>query len=126
MTFVLSSCKNSDSSSTGDVMFWMDESNPWITRVEFRNSIKSITKYYYTTPSSCGASGCATFNDIPKGTYTYYAENSYYYWSGTVTVSKNTCTKMRLYAKKGEMKDKLDNVMESAPAELGTTDDYLE
>ena len=33
---------------------------------------------------------------------------------------------MRLYAKKGEMKDKLDIVMESAPAELGTTDDYLE
>lgn len=126
MMFVLLSCKNNDSSSTGDVMFWIDDSNPWVTQVEFRNSKKSITKYYYSTPSSCGASGCATYNDVPKGTYSYYAENEYYYWSGSVTVTKNNCTKMRLYAKKGELKDKSDNVIESEPAELGNTNDYFE
>ncbi len=100
MTIFLPSC--SELVSKGDVVFWTDESTKIIT-VTFRDSDKRITKYYYSTPD-CGDSGCATFNDVPTGTYKYHAENLYYYWDGRVTVEEDECSQMLLYVSKAVKK----------------------
>lgn len=86
----------------GDVMFWTDASTQYNITVTFRGTNKTITSYYTSTPSYCGSSGCATYWDVEPGTYYYTASNYLYTWSGYVTVYSDTCSKMLLYAKKGE------------------------
>ena len=86
----------------GDVMFWTDESTVYNITVSFRGTNKTITSYYTYTPSSCGASGCATYWDIDPGTYYFTASNYLYNWSSYVTVYSGSCSKMLLYADKGE------------------------
>ncbi len=119
VSFAFSSCKKSDSSSNGEVMFWMDASSQYVVTVEFRNHSKDITYYYHSTPSDCGANGCATFNDVPAGTYSYYAEShdNVHYWEGRVTVHKDQCFKMRLYIGKALMKENIGNNMDMLEAE---------
>lgn len=90
---------------TGDVMFWTDASTTYTITVTFRGTDKNITKYYTSTPSNCGATGCATYYNIPKGTYSFYAENLLYYWSGTITVQSDVCNKMMLYHSKAMKKE---------------------
>lgn len=87
---------------TGDVMFWTDSSTIYNITVTLKGTTKKITKYYNSTPSYCGASGCATYWDIEAGTYYFYASNNLYNWDGYVTVTNDGCSKMLLYAKKGE------------------------
>ena len=84
--------------ATGDFMFWTDESTTYNITVNLeRVGNKTITGYYYSTPSECGANGCATYNDLEPGTYYYTAENLLYYWSGYATVEADKCRKMLLY-----------------------------
>ena len=128
MSFAFSSCKKDDSSSSskGDVMFWMDNSSQYIVTVTFRNHSKDITYYYHSTPSDCGANGCATFNDVPAGTYSYYAEShdNVHYWEGSVTVVKGQCFKMRLYIGKALMKANVDNPMDMQEAKPADEYEY--
>lgn len=95
MAFILPSCNKSSSEKKGDVMFWTRENTQIIT-VTFRNSNRTISTRYTSSTPDCGYSGCATYNDVPTGTYSYHAENLYYYWDGSVTVRKDECTKMQL------------------------------
>jgi len=95
--------------STGDCMFWTDYSTEYVITVTLNGIDKTITNYYYSTPSSCGASGCATYWDLEEGTYYYYAENYLYWWSGYITVYADDCSKMLLYASKGNLKEKKDS-----------------
>ena len=109
----LSSCDKAKSKDKGDVMFWTNNYTTTI-RVDFRDSSKNITKYYYSGTPSCGATGCANFTNVPVGTYSYYAENDDYYWDGHITVTKDNCSKMRLYIGKAVKKanpDNIDNTM---------------
>ena len=87
-----------DVKATGDVMFWTDESTVYNITVNLESvGTKSITSYYSYVPSACGSSGCATFNDVPIGTYHFTAENLLYQWSGYVTVDESSCRKLLLY-----------------------------
>lgn len=96
--------------STGDVMFWTDESTVYNITVNLQGvGSKTITSYYNYTPSDCGASGCATFDDLEAGTYYFTAENYYYNWSGSVTVEADRCSKMLLYASKAEKQSHPEN-----------------
>ena len=100
-------------------MFWMDNSSQYVVTVTFRGHDKDITYYYHSMPSNCGANGCATFNDVPAGTYSYYAEShdNVHYWEGHVTVTKDQCFKMRLYIGKALMKKNIDNTVDMQEAE---------
>lgn len=92
-----------DVKAIGDVMFWTDESTTYNITVNLEKvGTNTITSYYYSTPSNCGANGCATYNDLEAGTYSFTAENLLYYWSGYVTVEENKCKKMLLYHSKAE------------------------
>ena len=89
--------------AVGDFMFWTDESTTYnITVTLEKAGTKTITSYYYYAPSDCGASGCATFNDLEEGTYYFTAKNLLYYWSGYATVEADKCKKMLLYHSKAE------------------------
>lgn len=108
--------KKSDNSSAsinvkaiGDVMFWTDESTVYNITVTLRGIDKKITGYYYSAPSYCGASGCATYNDIEVGTYSFTAENLLYSWSGTVTVYDGQCSRMLLYSSKAKTQQHPEN-----------------
>lgn len=80
----------------GDIMFWTDvNSNHSAISVTFRNVTRRITRSYTTRPD-CGASGCVTFEEVPIGTYSYYATDNMGYWEGEVTVYYNECSSMKL------------------------------
>lgn len=89
----------------GDAMFWTDYTTEYVITVTLRGVDKTISSYYYSVPSNCGASGCATYWDLDEGTYSYYAENYLYWWSGYITVYADECSKMLLYADKANRKD---------------------
>lgn len=96
--------------AVGDAMFWTDYTTEYIITVTLNNVNKNITSYYYSVPSNCGASGCATFSNLEPGVYYYYAENYLYWWSGYITVIDNECSKMLLYASKGNRKTDTDGM----------------
>lgn len=83
----------------GTVTFWQNGSSLLEdTYVEIGTSTSYITADYTSSPN-CSASGCASFTLCP-GTYTYYAEEDLPgtgYWSGTITVTSDGCTKLELY-----------------------------
>ena len=80
----------------GDIMFWTNVNNNHSSiAVTFRGATRFITIAYGAQPN-CGAGGCVTFEDIPIGTYSYYATDNMGYWEGEVTVYKNQCSKMLL------------------------------
>lgn len=86
----------------GDVMFWTDANySGGRINVTFRNATMTITKYYYNGTPDCGSQGCATYENVPIGTYSYHAENTRYTWDGEVTIREGRCTKWRLYVNKG-------------------------
>lgn len=82
----------------GDIMFWTDvSSNHSEISVTFRNVTRRITKSYSVKPD-CGAAGCVTFEEVPIGTYSFYATDNLGSWDGEVTVYYNQCSSMKLYA----------------------------
>ena len=80
----------------GDVTFWQRSGSGYgITVVELNGNSANITHEYSVTPD-CGESGCAVFNGIEYGTYSYTASDGSAYWSGTVTIN-GSCLTMELY-----------------------------
>src|SRR5690349_13179364 len=89
-----SSAANTDNGTceyTGKAMFWYN-SNGTSATVYVGGYTGSITQYYAGYDPNCGASGCANFT-LPIGTYSFYAESTFSTWSGTITVTKNGCSK---------------------------------
>ncbi|MBU0613718.1 hypothetical protein KJ766_00315 [Patescibacteria group bacterium] len=82
----------------GDVTFWQHSSGGYaVTVVTISGVSQSITSDFTAAPD-CGASGAANFNG-PPGNYSYTAvENGGgATWSGTVTITANSCLTMQLY-----------------------------
>lgn len=102
----------------GDVMFWTNSDYfGGRIKVTFRNATMTLTHYYSTSTPSCGSQGCATYENVPIGTYSYHAENSWYTWNGEITVREGQCSKMRLYVSKG-----VTSANEDAFDDYGTSD----
>ncbi|MEN9998565.1 MAG: hypothetical protein RI922_1555 [Bacteroidota bacterium] len=81
---------------TGDVTFWQATgSGTGITVVSLDGISSNITSEYTSTPS-CGSAGCAVFNDLEEGTYSYSASDGTNNWAGTVTVIEG-CNRVELY-----------------------------
>lgn len=79
--------------STGDLIFWINDDygcGPVSVNLSGVGSA-TINGYYSTTPD-CGASGGANFRNISPGTYSFTASCQGLNWSGTTTVSANTCS----------------------------------
>jgi hypothetical protein len=91
---LLSSCNKT---KYGDVTFWQQtDSGYGITVVNIDGVTSNITSEYDAAPS-CGSSGCAVFNHLETGSYSYTATDGTDNWSGTVTVTEDGCSTMRLY-----------------------------
>jgi hypothetical protein len=87
---------NGGGSSTGTAMIWsqIDHTCGNIS-VTINGITKIVSSYYSSGVPSCGASGCATFTLSP-GTYSVSASCSNKNWNGTITVSANSCSTLRL------------------------------
>jgi hypothetical protein len=83
----------------GNVTFWTDNA-PYIITVYLQNMSNKITKRYYSNPG-CGADGCANFNGLTPGTYSFSATDNNLNWNGNVTIYPNDCSTMCLYKSKG-------------------------
>lgn len=81
----------------GNVLFWQETGSGFgITVVNLNGVTSNITSEYSSAPS-CGSSGCAVFNQLETGTYSYSASDGTDSWSGTVTVKEDGCTTFQLY-----------------------------
>lgn len=95
-------CGCIETDKVGDVVFWTDESTIYDITVKLEGKKKTITDYYTSKPSSCDASGCATFYDIEEGKHKYSAENRLYVWEGEVEITNGGCLKVLLYSDKAK------------------------
>lgn len=87
----------------GDVMFWTDANySGGRISVTFRSATMTITRYYYNGTPDCGSQGCATYENVPIGTYSFHAENTRYTWEGEVTIREGICSRKKLIVSKGE------------------------
>ena len=84
----------------GNATFWMS-SGQYIVTVSLQNMTNKITKKYNSNPG-CGADGCANFNGLTPGTYSFYATDNYLQWNGNITINPNNCSTMQLTLGKGE------------------------
>lgn len=85
------------SSTTGNVMFWKSSDlGCGAITVTLNGQSSSMSGYYPSGTPNCGASYSANFT-LPVGTYNFTASCTSYNWSGSVTVSADGCSKMRLY-----------------------------
>jgi hypothetical protein len=88
-----SSCKKE---KTGDVTFWQASgSGTGVTVVELNSVTSNITSEYANTPE-CSAAGCAVFNGLEVGTYTYSATDGVDVWEGSLKVNEG-CNTVELY-----------------------------
>ncbi|MFN4884686.1 MAG: hypothetical protein ACK5HD_00575 [Bacteroidota bacterium] len=89
----LSSCNKT---KYGNVVFWQQTGSGFdLTVVEVNGVTSNITSEYPTDPD-CGASGCAVFNNLEVGTYTYTATDGVDIWQGSIEVVEG-CTSFELY-----------------------------
>jgi hypothetical protein len=80
----------------GNAIFWqLTGSGHSVTVVSVNGITSNITSEYSSAPS-CGAAGCAVFNDLEIGTYNFGASDGTVNWSGTVTITKDGCTTKKL------------------------------
>ncbi len=98
--FVFFSCQEEQTvdptEMLGDVTFFTDcPLGNGVIYVTFRNATMQITRGYGDTPS-CGAQGCATFENVPIGTYSYKATMGLTVWNGEVTIYEGLCSKINL------------------------------
>ena len=86
-----------DSSTSGKALFWTssDLGCGDIT-VTLSATTGVISSYYNSGTPDCGATGCANYT-LPVGTYNFTAKCSTKNWSGSITITANGCSKMRLY-----------------------------
>lgn len=81
---------------TGDVTFWQASGSGFgITVVELNGITSNISSEYSAAPS-CGAAGCAVFNGLEDGVYSYSASDGNWIWNGTVDVESG-CLTIELY-----------------------------
>jgi len=83
-------------STNGKALFWTssDLGCGSIT-VTLSGSTGTISQYYSSGTPDCGASGCANFS-LPAGSYNFTAKCSTKNWSGTITITADGCSRMRL------------------------------
>jgi plastocyanin len=81
----------------GDVVFWAKSGvGAGSIAVTVDGVAATITSRSSSAPS-CGASGFATFTELPTGTYDYYASDGVgFFDSGTLVVTERGCTKVEL------------------------------
>ena len=81
---------------TGQVSFWQSGTPSYgITTVAIGQTTDEITVDYPNGINTCNESGCANFT-LPTGTYSYYASDGSYEWSGSITIIANSCIKIKL------------------------------
>jgi hypothetical protein len=81
--------------AVGEIVFWQAPSCGCnLTNVTIGNTIKQISLDFNSAPT-CGENGVATFT-LPIGTYSFTATDGTKTWSGSVTITKNTCNKLQL------------------------------
>lgn len=80
----------------GSGVFWVSN-NAYVGTEVFLNlnSIGSVNAAYTVEPF-CGMSGVANTYLIPVGSYAYNAVSSSKTWNGTLIISENECTKIKL------------------------------
>ncbi|MBU0489368.1 MAG: PKD domain-containing protein [Bacteroidetes bacterium] len=79
----------------GKVVFWKrTNSSAFDIAVTINGVTKNVTSESGSIPD-CDATGCASF-DLAAGTYNYSANDGYYSWNGSITVERNTCSKIEL------------------------------
>jgi hypothetical protein len=83
--------------TTGQGMFWIaSDLGCGTINVSINGVTRSITSFFSSgAPSSCGASGTATFSLNP-GTYNYSASCSGKTWSGTISITSGGCSRIQL------------------------------
>ena len=79
---------------TGSFTFYTAVNDGIITVTLNGYGSKQITTRYSYNPG-CNASGCATFSNIPYGTYTFTATSNSYTWKNTITIS-SSCSMQHL------------------------------
>jgi hypothetical protein len=87
------SCKKT---KTGDVTFWQATGSGTGVTVVSLNSVSSNITSEYTSVPDCGDAGCAVFNGLEEGKYSYTASDGTNNWAGTVDVVEG-CNTVELY-----------------------------
>ena len=83
----------------GDVKFWTDQDYGCGPITVNLNGVGSttITGYYFAGNPNCTIDGVGgNFNDLTPGAYNYTASCQGYNWSGSVTISEDTCSRLQL------------------------------
>jgi hypothetical protein len=101
--YFLETISNPDSftlgpNSIGRAMFWINSSDRGtihltIDGVNFGDFIN-----YFEVEPSCGQNGTIMLEAVP-GEYTYKATSNNYYWEGTIRISENSCTVLKINTK---------------------------
>lgn len=82
--------------TTGQVLFWTkSDLGCGNINVNFNSLSGTISSFYSGGAPACGATGSATFSRSP-GTYSYSASCTGKTWSGQVTITAGTCSKIEL------------------------------
>ena len=92
---------------TGSAVFWVDDNPQFDLVVTIGLVQRCITKYYPNpdyTPT-CGSEGCATFENIPPGTYRFRAENQLYRFEDDIVILSGVCKVAHLNIVKAEKKE---------------------
>lgn len=86
-------------SNKGDVKFWVDRNfgcGPITVNVSGVGT-STISGYYYSGTPDCALDGIGgNFSDITAGTYNYTASCQDYNWSGSVTITEDSCLRYQL------------------------------
>ncbi len=86
-------------SNKGDVKFWTNQDygcGPITVSVSGVGS-SSISGYYYAGSPNCVPDGYGgNFNDLTAGSYTFTASCQNYNWSGTFTITEDSCLRYQL------------------------------
>lgn len=77
--------------ATGDAIFWQEAGTGFGNTVVSINGLSSNITADYTSVPPCSSSGCAVFNDLEIGTYSFSASDGTYNWNGTITITKDGC-----------------------------------
>jgi hypothetical protein len=93
LLMIISSCGKV---KTGNVTFWQQSGSGYGVTVVSLNSVTSNITSEYASAPACGQAGCAVFNGIEEGTYTYSASDGTSNWNGSITISEG-CKTMQLY-----------------------------
>ncbi len=91
-TLIMNSCKKDN--ETGKVVFWYNTVGTEAT-VIINGQTGYVTDYYPSYDPDCSSAGCAIFT-LDVGTYSFTAVSTWSTWEGTVTITKDGCTKMLL------------------------------